>query len=368
MINPSLSAYNLSEEEYERYSRHLILNPISISGQKRIKAAKVLCIGAGGLSSSALLYLAASGIGTIGIIDDDTVDKSNLQRQILYKENNIEEDKVTAAQNNLNELNTLCQIKTYKKRLNRTNAHNIIKNYDIIIDGTDNITSRYIISHFCHELHKIHIYGAAQNFEGQISVFNYQGGPSYHNLYPKTQHNIVTTCNQRGVLGMLPGIVGLLQATETIKIITGMDNILSGHLLKYNVINMSFQKVKIEPQTLNNRLKPEVDDKTHNTKGINYISMTQLNLMKHNNPNLIIVDVREYTEFKVKHLSNSINIPLKNIREPNIIRNLQYNSNQQSIIIYCNNEYNSSIASKILNKYQIKHYILVGGIESLSSK
>lgn len=366
MLNPRVSIYNLSEGEYERYSRHLVLNKIGPSGQKRIKASKILFVGAGGLSSSALLYLIASGVGTIGIIDNDQVEKSNLQRQIIYKENNIKEDKVIVAKNNLKELNSSCNIETYQKRLNRTNSFNIIRNYDIIIDSTDNINSRQTISYSCYQLHKIHIYGAVYQFEGQISVFNYQGGPSYHNLYPHIKNNIFTECNQRGIFGILPGIIGLLQATEAIKIITGIGNILNGYLLRFNALNMSFQKVKIKPQRIKHTVIANIDSITYNYDPNNYISMTQLYSIK--NEDLTIIDIREQAEFMIKHLKNSINIPLKTIKNPDTIKHLQKHFTQQVIIIYCNNEHLSSIASKILNTHKIKHYILSGGIETVQSE
>nr|AYR06189.1 molybdopterin biosynthesis protein [Renouxia sp.] len=362
MLNPRVNTYNLFEEEYERYSRHLILNKIGPSGQKRIKASRILFVGAGGLSSSALLYLIASGVGTIGIIDNDQVETSNLQRQIIYRENNIKEHKVTAAKNNLKELNSSCKIEIYQKRLNKTNAFNIIRHYDIIIDSTDNISSRHTISYSCYQLHKIHVYGAVHQFEGQISVFNYQGGPSYYNLYSHMGNSRLIECNQRGVFGILPGIIGLLQATEAIKIITGNGNVLNGHLLKYNALNMSFQKIKIKPQKIRNTTVARIDTKIHNSNQNNHISMTQLYFMK--NEDLTIIDIREQTEFMIKHIKNSINIPLKKIKQLETIKYLQKYFTRQIIIIYCNNEYLSSIASKILNTHKIEHYILSGGIET----
>lgn len=244
MLNQLLDRKSLSEEECEIYSRHILLGDIGITGQVRIKNAKVLCVGAGALASPSLLYLTAAGIGSIGIIDNDKVEKSNLQRQILYTYENLEESKVNAAKRRLKALNPFCNIDVYHKKLSYENAPHIILLYDLVLDSTDNFETRYIISKLCHQLHKIHIYGAVQGFEGQISVFNYKNGPNYYDLYPEFIDKRVVSCEERGILGFLPGVVGILQAIETIKIVTGIGNILSGYLLIYNALSMSLKKSK----------------------------------------------------------------------------------------------------------------------------
>lgn len=245
MINPQLNYNNLSKEEYKTYARHLILSKIGIRGQQRIKKARVLCIGAGGLGCPAILYLVRSGIGYLGIIDNDIVSLSNLHRQIIYKYEDINNLKTISTKYRIKNTYNNCKIYTYSYTLNINNAYNIIKEYDIIVDASDNFETRYIIDSICYILHKIHIYGAIENFEGQVSVFNYKNGPKYSDVYPKTLNLENYKCNNTGVLGVLTGTIGILQATEAIKIITGIGQVLSGYILIYNALNTSFKKIKI---------------------------------------------------------------------------------------------------------------------------
>nr|YP_009243980.1 molybdopterin biosynthesis protein [Sporolithon durum]AMK96222.1 molybdopterin biosynthesis protein [Sporolithon durum] len=372
MLNSTeLCKNKLSEYEYNVYARQIILDKLGMKGQKRIKASKVLCIGAGGLNCSTILYLSGAGIGTIGIIDNDKIEISNLQRQILYRKKDIKKPKVVAAKNASMSLNPLCKINIYNKHLDKHNAFDIIINYDIIIDGTDNIESRYIISEACQKLHKIHIYGAVENLEGQISVFNYQGGPTYETLYPKETINRINSCNQQGILGPLPGIIGLLQAIETLKIITGIGNILNGEILVYNLANASFKKIKIRRPKMTKKIFNDLIKKRAITKQLN------LNINKHiskitfkkiqSNYKIIIIDIREPIEFKLYHLKNSINIPLKTINRINTISYLKSLSEQKIIVIYCYNGSRSSTASEILETHQIKHYILKEKIKEIKN-
>lgn len=367
MLNPTkLNQYTLSEYEYNLYSRQIIMEKFGINGQKRIKAAKVLCIGAGGLNSSALLYLSSAGIGTIGIIDNDNIESSNLQRQIIYKKQDIKKAKVTAAKSAINSLNPLCKIDIFQIRLNDYNISELLINYDIVIDGTDNIESRYIISKACQNLHKIHIYGAVENLKGQISVFNYQGGPHYEILYPNNKNYTVNSCNKQGILGPLPGIIGLLQTVEALKIITGIGKVLNGELLIYNLTETSFKKVKIRRQkiqqkSLCNLRKTQTTNEKIDTKKF----ISQITLKKFQSAyQTVILDIRESLEFKLHHLkdSNSINIPLKNINKKSIISHLKSLSKKKVIVIYCNNNIRSAIASEILTTHTIKHYILINSI------
>lgn len=228
----------------ERYARHIILKEVGEKGQEIICNAKVLVVGAGGLGSPALLYLCAAGIGTIGIMDDDVVSESNLQRQILYDSNCIGQPKVEVASHKLQALNPICKIHTIQKRLTPSNAESIIVNYDVVVDATDNLLSRYVINDACMNTGKPFVYGSICEFSGQVSVFNYKGGPTYRDLYPY-HREIADFCQPLGVLGALPGVIGSIQATETIKIVLNRPDTLSGKLLLIDLLKGSFHTFKI---------------------------------------------------------------------------------------------------------------------------
>lgn len=228
----------------ERYSRQVLLKEIGKAGQEKIRQAKVLVIGAGGLGSPVLLYLAGAGVGTIGIMDDDIISESNLQRQILYDSQSLGEPKVEIACRKLQALNPECRIVPMQQRLNSENASKIIIEYDIVVDATDNLSSRYVINDACIECGKPFVYGSICEFDGQVSVFNYQGGPSYRDLYP--YHEKIADFEQPlGVIGALPGVIGTLQAAETIKLILGSQDTLSGKLLLINLLKGTFQTLEI---------------------------------------------------------------------------------------------------------------------------
>ncbi|MCR8669255.1 HesA/MoeB/ThiF family protein [Aestuariibaculum sp. M13] len=221
-----------------RYSRHIILSEIGESGQNKLLNAKVLVIGAGGLGCPILQYLAAAGVGTLGIVDFDVVDITNLQRQILFGTATVGTNKALAAKQRLEDLNDSISIIAYQERLNHKNALKLFKLYDIIVDGTDNFETRYLINDACVITNKPLVFGAIYKFEGQVSVFNYQNGPTYRCLFPEApEKNSVPNCSEIGVLGVLPGIIGTMQANEVLKIILGIGNTLSGKLLCYNALN-----------------------------------------------------------------------------------------------------------------------------------
>lgn len=233
----------LSPEEKERYARHLVLQEIGEEGQERIKNAKVLVVGAGGLGSPILLYLAAAGVGQIGIVDDDYVSESNLQRQILYDTTCIAESKVEIAAHKLHDINPFCKVLSYPFRLTEENAMDLIKKYDIIVDATDNLSTRYVINDASVATGCPFVYGSICEFTGQVSVFNYQGGPTYRDLFEF--HDDVASFQQPlGVVGALPGVVGAIQASETIKLILGQDDILSGKLLMIDLLHNTFNTIK----------------------------------------------------------------------------------------------------------------------------
>jgi len=237
---------DLSREEIARYSRHLILDEVGMEGQRRLKGASVLCIGTGGLGSPLLMYLAAAGVGRIGIVDFDVVDASNLQRQVLHGTSTVGIAKVQSAAQRIADLNPHVQIDIFEEALTSENALRIFEPYDVVVDGTDNFPTRYLVNDACVILGKPNVYGSIFKFEGQASVFNYQGGPNYRDLYPEPPPpGLVPSCAEGGVLGILPGVIGCIQATETLKILLGRGDTLSGRLLLYDAMAMSFRELKL---------------------------------------------------------------------------------------------------------------------------
>ena len=236
----------LTSEEIGRYSRHLILDEVGVEGQRKLKGAKVLCIGSGGLGSPLLLYLAAAGVGRIGLVDFDVVDASNLQRQIIHGTSSVGVPKVRSAAARIHDLNPNVALDIFEEPLTSENALRILADYDVVVDGTDNFPTRYLVNDACVILGKPNVYGSIFKFEGQASVFNYQGGPNYRDLYPEPPPpGLVPSCAEGGVLGILPGVIGCIQATETIKILLGQGTTLSGRLLLYDALNMRFRELKL---------------------------------------------------------------------------------------------------------------------------
>ncbi|NND79826.1 MAG: HesA/MoeB/ThiF family protein, partial [Maribacter sp.] len=232
----------------ERYKRQTILKDFGPECQLKLAQSKVLVVGAGGLGIPVLTYLNAMGVGTLGIVDIDEVSISNLHRQVLYNENDIGQSKVTVAIKKLQKQNSDTNLIALKTFLIRDNALDIIKDYDLVVDASDNFPTRYLINDACVILKKPFVYGALHSFEGQVSVFNYLGGPTYRCLFPNMPSaNELPDCNEHGVLGITPGIVGNLQALETVKVLTGIGEVLSGKLLLFNGLNQSFQKIKFSP-------------------------------------------------------------------------------------------------------------------------
>jgi molybdopterin/thiamine biosynthesis adenylyltransferase/rhodanese-related sulfurtransferase len=237
----------LNNDEIRRYSRHLILPEVGLAGQKRIKAASVLCIGAGGLGSPIAMYLAAAGIGKIGIVDFDTVDFSNLQRQILHTDADVGRSKAESAKETIRGINPHCDVVVHNTRISSENALDLIRPYDIVVDGTDNFPTRYLTNDACVLLKKPNVYGSIFRFEGQASVFApHLGGPCYRCLYPEPPPpGMVPSCAEGGVLGVLPGIIGCIQATEILKLAIGKGNLLVGRLLLFNALDMKFRELKL---------------------------------------------------------------------------------------------------------------------------
>ena len=363
MPNKILDSNKLSNQDYDRYSRNIIIKEIGIYGQQRLKSSKIICVGAGGLNSPAMLYLTACGVGTIGIIDDDIIEMSNLQRQIIYNTTDIYNLKTTTAKKKLQLINPLIKIKTYTSKLSSINIKMIFSEYDIIIDGTDNLNIRQLISLYCYQLHKIHIYGAIDKFIGYVSVFNYQNGPNYFDIYSNIYHTNTNICETIGVLNTLAGLIGITQATEAIKIITGIGSVLSGYLLQIDPINLSYKKIKIQS------LKYISNKYSHISRPINIIYKIQyITLQEIKNKTFtqyLLIDIRNSIEFQKQHIDYSVNIPLDNFKKLSYINDLKTLSNYHTIVIYCNNKLRSLICSQILNYHLIQHCILNKGIQDL---
>src|SRR5579871_4755620 len=245
-VAPPLEETTLSKDEILRYSRHLIIPEVGMEGQQKLKAAKVLLVGAGGLGAPLGLYLAAAGIGRIGLVDFDVVDFTNLQRQVIHGTSDVGRKKLDSAADRMHEINPFVQIDKYEVALSSENALDILKDYDIVVDGTDNFPTRYLTNDACVLLGKPNVYGSIFRFEGQATVFAYEGGPCYRCLYPEPPPpGLVPSCAEGGVLGILPGTVGLIQATETVKLILGIGEPLVGRLLLYDALAMRFRELKL---------------------------------------------------------------------------------------------------------------------------
>lgn len=302
----------LNKEEKERYNRHLILSGFGEEAQLKLKAAKVLVIGAGGLGCPVLQYLNAAGVGALGIIDNDVVGISNLQRQILFSVNDIGKPKVKVAKEKLEQQNPHTTIICYNERLNKNNALSIFSEYDIIVDGSDNFGTKYLVNDACVVLNKPLVYGAIHKFEGQVSVFNYKGSATYRCLYPHPPAaGEMPSCNEAGVIGILPGFIGLLQANEVLKIISDLGESLAGKLLCVNLLNNTQNIFELEAEIKNTQLKElgEYDVEATCTAGI--INLETLNKIRNN---VQLIDVREKEEYAARNMQG-INIPLSELEE-----------------------------------------------------
>ncbi|MEL6343495.1 MAG: molybdopterin-synthase adenylyltransferase MoeB [Myxococcota bacterium] len=246
LMRPLDELPELDNWDIRRFSRHLILDEVGVEGQRRLKGGRVLCVGTGGLGSPLLMYLAAAGVGRIGIVDFDTVDETNLQRQIIHSTSTVGKLKTESARARILEINPHAQVDLYNVALQSDNALDIMAPYDVIVDGTDNFPTRYLVNDACVLLNKPNVYGSIFKFEGQATVFNHQGGPNYRDLYPEPPPpGLVPSCAEGGVLGVLPGIIGSIQANETIKILLGKGETLSGRLLLFDAMRMTFRTLKL---------------------------------------------------------------------------------------------------------------------------
>jgi adenylyltransferase/sulfurtransferase len=349
----------LSNEEIARYSRHLIMPEVALDGQKQLKAAKILTIGTGGLGSPLALYLAAAGVGTIGIVDFDVVDESNLQRQIIHGTSDVGRPKVRSAYDRIKDINPNVEVRVHEEALTSENALQIFEDYDVIVDGTDNFPTRYLVNDACVLLGKPNVYGSIFRFEGQASVFYAEEGPCYRCLYPEPPPpGLVPSCAEGGVLGILPGAIGTIQATETVKLILGIGEPLIGRLLLYDALGMSFREMKLRkdpncPVCGENPTVTELIDyqefcgipqasAQEEQYGVREITVKELKAKLDEGEDINVLDVREPHEYEVANIGVRL-IPLGEL--PQRLAELD---SDESFAIHCKTGARSARAVKLM--------------------
>ncbi|MBO6959885.1 MAG: ThiF family adenylyltransferase [Prochlorococcus marinus CUG1438] len=366
----------LNTDEQERYQKHLTLKEIGYEGQLNLKNSSVLCIGAGGLGSPVLLYLAATGIGKIGIVDNDYVEKSNLQRQIIHETNTIGNLKVHSAQERIKKFNPNSELLTFAERINPNNVLEIIQEFDIICDCSDNFGTRYLINDACLILNKPIVFGSVQGFEGQVSVFNlHKKSPNLRDLLPESpSKNAVPSCAEYGVVGVSTGLIGILQVNEIIKIILKKGDILDGKILVFDLLNMNMKKLQLKSSPVNKRIKnlsefvdfyceDKCPDKNNEINRINANDFYSLYKEKPNK--ILLIDVRETEEFSTSAIEGSISIPLSHLDQKFDLEFIQKESLTKEIFIICKSGKRSEKASEILSKFKIQSRSIEGGIEKV---
>ncbi|HSC29696.1 MAG TPA: molybdopterin-synthase adenylyltransferase MoeB [Vicinamibacterales bacterium] len=370
---------DLTQDEVARYSRHLIMPEVGIEGQRRLKAARILCVGAGGLGSPASLYLAAAGVGTLGLVDFDVVDASNLQRQILYGTPDVGRPKLVAARERLSQLNPTIRIVAHEGPLTSANALDIIRDYDVVIDGADNFPARYLVNDACVLLGKPNVYGSIFRFEGQASVFAAADGPCYRCLYPEPPPpGLVPSCAEGGVLGILPGIVGTIQAAEAIKLVTGTGRPLVGRLLLLDALDMSFRTMKLRrdpacavcsPRRTITRLidyehfcgvAPGTQAQPPLPPELVTTVEALADRIRRHDP-VWILDVREPREFEICRIPGSVLIPLGDL--PKRLDEVPRGEAAPDIVVHCRSGVRSAKAVRLLREHGFERVRnLEGGI------
>jgi sulfur-carrier protein adenylyltransferase/sulfurtransferase len=367
-------APELTREEVQRYSRHLIMPEVGVDGQRRLKAARVLCIGAGGLGAPAAIYLAAAGVGTLGIVDFDVVDASNLHRQIIYGTDDVGRRKLDAASARLTLLNPEVNVVVHDTMLTSKNALEIFRDYDVVLDGTDNFQTRYLVNDACVLLGKPNVYGSIFRFDGQASVFAYPGGPCYRCLYPEPPPpGLVPSCAEGGVLGVLPGVIGVIQATETIKLILKTGKPLVGRLMLYDALNMQFRELKLRRDVDcpicgdHPTIKALIDydafcgitpPKAGATATVPEIAVEELKKRLDRKDDVLVLDVREPNEFQICRIEGSTLIPLGQLAA----RTQELDPNR-AVVVHCKMGGRSAKAVALLQERGFKNVQnLTGGI------
>lgn len=353
----------LSQEEKKQYHRHIILDKIGKEGQERLKASKVLVIGAGGLGCPVLQYLTAAGVGTVGIIDFDIVDQSNLQRQVLYTTEDIGKSKAKQAVKRLSALNPFVNFKIYNYRLNRNNAIALFSSYDIVVDGSDNFATRYLVNDACVLTNKPLVFGSIFKFQGQVTVFNYNNGPTYRCLFPEPPGlDEVPNCSEVGVVGVLPGIIGALQANETIKLITEIGDVLNGKLLYFDALTMNQQIVQFSK---NENIRITKLEEDYNlfcgfTEKKDQINEIELKEFKSNSQKYTLLDVRTEAEYESFNIGG-IHIPIEQLDQ----RYIEIDNNKP-IVVCCQSGIRSKKAILLLSELvpQSEFINLKGGLAS----
>jgi adenylyltransferase/sulfurtransferase len=352
----------LTVDEVRRYSRHLIIPDVAMAGQQRLMNAKVLCVGAGGLGSPALMYLAAAGVGTLGIVEFDTVDESNLQRQIIHGQSDIGKSKAQSAKAKIAEINPYVNVVTHESRLDNSNVMEIFSQYDIIVDGTDNFATRYLVNDACVLLKKPYVWGSIYRFDGQASVFWAEYGPCYRCLYPEPPPpGMVPSCAEGGVLGVLCATIGSIQTTEAIKVITGVGDPMIGSLIIYDALEMSFRKIKVRkdpncPLCSENPTQTELlpdyeafcgvlSDAAEVAVKDSTITVTELAAKIADNDNFYLVDVREPSEFEIVRIPGSHLIPKQGFLDGTVLATMPQD---KPIVLHCKSGVRSAECLAIL--------------------
>ena len=353
-----MSTVNFTKEELERYSRHLIIPEFNIEGQRRLKSAKVLIIGSGGLGSPLLLYLTAAGVGTIGIVDFDVVDETNLQRQVLFSVEDVGKPKTSSAIQRLRGLNPNVNFIEHNIKLTSENALDILADYDVIADGTDNFPTRYLVNDACVILQKTNVYASIFRFEGQVSVFNYtdkdgKTGPNYRDLFPTPPPpGLVPSCAEGGVIGVLPGIIGSLQANEVIKVITGIGDPLNGRLFLFDALTFETRTLKVHKDPSQPSIVKLIDyevfcgigQQQEELPDVKEITVQELEKLKDSGKAYQLIDVREPYEYEIAHLNGEL-IPLAQIED----KVDQIDSNRK-VVVHCRSGVRSAQAIETLEK------------------
>ena len=339
LVEPAAS---LSVQEVRRYSRHLIIPDVAMDGQKRLKNARVLCVGAGGLGSPALMYLAAAGVGTLGIIDFDVVDESNLQRQIIHGQSDLGRPKAESARDSVREINPLISVNVYNEQLSNENVLEIFSQYDMILDGTDNFATRYMVNDACVLLGKPYVWGSIYRFDGQVSVFWDEHGPNYRDLYPDPPPpGMVPSCAEGGVLGVLCAAIGSVMVTEAIKLITGIGDTLLGRLLVFDALEMTWREVQIRKDPNTPKITELIDyeefcgvvseDAQRAAAGSTITAIELKELIDADKP-IALIDVREPAEWEIVRIPGATLIPKDQILRGDALASLP---NDRQIVMYC---------------------------------
>lgn len=370
---------NLTQEELARYSRHLNLPEVGLDGQKKIKDSKVLIVGMGGLGNPVSLYLAAAGVGTIGLVDFDVVDVSNLQRQVLFGVDQKNKSKLQSAKERLKNLNPHTTYNLHEVALSSKNALNIIKDYDIVVDGTDNFPTRYLVNDACVLLDKPNVYGSIYRFDGQVSIFNYNKGPCYRCLYSSPPPpELVPSCAEGGVLGVLPGIIGTLQANEVLKIILDIGDLMVNRFLLFDALTMEFNELKITKDEncvicgTNPSITKLIDYKQfcgiqnddYKQENFNEITVQELNNLFSNGQIPTVLDVRENHEVDIAKIDKTLHIPMKEV----INRMTELNKNNEIIVLCKSGKRSTEICQLLINNNFNNVKNLKGGIIAWSKE